>query len=158
MRYERRESCRCRGRRVRSSYPAPPRSLQSKRGLPAWKGTIQDAVREQIPEDIAAIQWDDVAVQIFHFCESWGDTEGDLDNIAKPILDALCDSRRVIFNDNQVKEILLRRIEWERRGIQRIESATPVLAERFDRALRRVDPGDFVYIFVTTWFSLERLP
>lgn len=135
-----------------------PRSLQCKRGLGAWRAQVVDAARRQIPDESSSIQWADVAVQILHFCESWGDTDGDLDNIAKPILDALCDSQRVIFNDSQVKEILLRRVEWRRNKIHRIERASPKLTERLDRALRRDDPDDFVYIFVTTEFSLEHLP
>jgi hypothetical protein len=88
----------------------------------------------------------------------WGDTDGDLDNIAKPILDALCESGRVIFNDNQIKEILLRRIEWKRLNIVRIDGATPRLAAQLDRAIQGDGPLEFVYIRVTTQFSLESLP
>lgn len=83
---------------------------------------------------------------------------GDLDNIAKPILDALCESHRVLFNDNQVKELLLRRIEWETRNVKRIDNATVRLAERLDQAVQGRQPGDFVYVSVTTERSLGRLP
>lgn len=136
-----------------------PRSLQgSGRGLSAWRRAIVAAAQHDYSEDALSIQYVDVAVQIFHICPTWGLTEGDLDNIAKPILDALCDSHRIIFNDNQVKEILLRRIEWRRRGISRIERATPRLADWIDRAIRGDGPDEFVYIWVTTEFSLEKLP
>ena len=116
-----------------------------------------EAVTRQIDENHSSIQYVDVAVQVLHFCPEWG-AEGDLDNIAKPILDALCDSHRVLFNDNQVKELLLRRIEWERNRISRVENATPALAARLDGAVRGDGPGEFVYIRVTTELSLERLP
>lgn len=136
-----------------------PRSLQAKRtGLEQWKRHVVQAAQRTIPEDEGSIQWDDVAVQILHFCHEWGDTSGDLDNIAKPILDALCDCGRVLFNDNQVKEILLRRIEWRRLELLTIEGATACLADQLDRAVRGDGPPEFVYIFVTTHLALESLP
>lgn len=136
-----------------------PRSLQgSGTGLRAWRQHIIGTVHREIPVDMGPIEWEDVAVRLFHFCPEWGDNDGDLDNIAKPILDALCESRRVLFNDNQVKEILLRRIEWKRRNILTIDGATPRLAVQLDRAIRGDGPQEFVYIWVTTQFSLESLP
>jgi Holliday junction resolvase RusA-like endonuclease len=137
-----------------------PRSLQAKsrQNLQEWKRYVSDTARRDLSEDEGAIQWADVAVQILHFCPEWGDTEGDLDNIAKPILDALCDSGRVIFNDNQVKEILLRRVEWKRLEIVRIDGATQLLAEKLDRALQGDGPAEFIYIGVTTRLLLESLP
>jgi Holliday junction resolvase RusA-like endonuclease len=136
-----------------------PRSLQgSARGREAWKKVIVDAAQAQTTAETFSIQFVDVAVQILHFCPEWGDTAGDLDNIAKPILDALVDSRRILFNDNQVKEILLRRIEWRRRGLTSIQRATPLLSEWVDKATRGEGPTEFVYVFITTTLELEALP
>lgn len=135
-----------------------PRSLQATtRGRARWKQQIVDTARDQLGDETHSIQFVDVAVAILHFCPEWG-AEGDLDNIAKPILDGLCDSARVLFNDNQVKELLLRRIEWKRRGLDRVENASPLLAGRLDRAVRGDAEADFVYIRVTTELSLEKLP
>ena len=135
-----------------------PRSFQGRGpGVTRWKKAVTEAATTQLGDETYSIQVHDVSVQILHFCPEWG-AEGDLDNIAKPILDALCDSHRVLFNDSQVKELLLRRIEWDRSGIFRLENATRRLAARLDRAVRGEDVGDFVYIGVTTEMSLERLP
>jgi Holliday junction resolvase RusA-like endonuclease len=135
-----------------------PRSLQaSARGLQAWRREIIDTITREAP-DGESIQFVDVAVQILHVCPTWGPTDGDLDNIAKPILDALCGSHRILFNDNQVKELLLRRIEWKRRDITRIDRASPRLAECLDRAIQGEGPEEFVYVWVTSALSLERLP
>ena len=135
-----------------------PRSHQGGRhGVQQWKELVIGAATAQLGDETYSIQEVDVAVQVLQFCPEWG-VDGDLDNIAKPILDALCESHRVLFNNNQVKELLLRRIEWKRRSISLVENATPRLAARLDRAVRGEEVGDFVHIWVTTDLSLERLP
>lgn len=68
-----------------------PRSLQSSRkGRAAWKREVERAAIDQHGDDTISIQWTDVAVMILHLCPSWEGTTptGDLDNLAKPILDA----------------------------------------------------------------------
>jgi hypothetical protein len=75
-----------------------PRSLQGRGpGRNEWKGVVGQAARESIGRD-ARIDYDDVWIRILHFCRAWGDLSGDLDNIAKPIIDALL--LIAIFNDN----------------------------------------------------------
>lgn len=139
--------------------PGIPRSQQtSSSGKAEWKRLVIRHVHEDVDASAEAIQWSDVAVQILHFCPEWNETDGDLDNIAKPILDALCESRRVPFDDNQVKELLLRRIEWRRRNIAAIENASERLKAWVDAARQREGPENFVYIRVTTELNLERLP
>ncbi|MBS2032010.1 MAG: RusA family crossover junction endodeoxyribonuclease [Deltaproteobacteria bacterium] len=136
-----------------------PRSLQAApRGRDAWKKQVIEAAKRDIDSETESIQFVDLSIRIVHLCEDWGDTDGDLDNIAKPILDALCDSRKVLFNDNQVKDIHLRRIEWKKNDIARIERATERLADALDMALSGDGPAEFVYIFVTSEFSPEVLP
>lgn len=135
-----------------------PRSLQATtRGRNQWKTQVVESAQSHYDDDTTSIQFVDVAVAILHFCPEWG-AEGDLDNIAKPILDGLCDSTRVLFDDSQVKELLLRRIQWSRPGLERVENASPLLARRLAQALRGDATGDFVYIRVTTELALEKMP
>ena len=102
------------------------------------------------------IDFVDVWVRIAHYCFDWSDNSGDLDNIAKPILDAMCGI--AIFNDNQVKELLLRRTDLRQHQLTAIVGATPLLATRLDKAIAAPDgdPG-FVYIAVGTRIEHGRL-
>jgi hypothetical protein len=136
-----------------------PRSLQgSGRGITAWKKVVMSAASQQLAHFDLSIQFVDVGVRIVHFTHDWGANDGDLDNIAKPILDALRDSPGAFFNDNQVKELLLRRIEWGSKNISNVENASPTLAQRLEAAVTGAEPRDFVYIAITTALALERLP
>jgi hypothetical protein len=63
-----------------------------------------------------------------------------------------------MFNDNQVKELLLRRIEWKAKNVAFIENATERLSASVERAIRSEGPAEFVYIRVTTELALEKLP
>ena len=132
-----------------------PRSLQGKGpGRADWMKLVTESARRQVP-DGGRLDWIDVSVRLIHFCKSWGDLDGDLDNIAKPIIDAIAGV--AIFNDNQVKEILLRRTETERNSITLIEGATAVLASRLEQLLSRdADPG-FVYISVEAHVDHTRM-
>ena len=51
---------------------------------------VLEAAAGQVTDELS-IQWTDVSATILHFCPEWG-AQGDLDNIAKPILDALIDA------------------------------------------------------------------
>jgi hypothetical protein len=63
--------------------PGTPRSHQgTSKGLRDWRTLIIDAVKNDIGEDAQPIQFADLSIHIFHFCPEWGDTDGDLDNIA----------------------------------------------------------------------------
>ena len=125
-----------------------PRSMQaSSRGREDWKGAVQSAARDAIVE-AERIEFVDVSSRIFHFCFDWGDNSGDLDNIAKPILDAI--SGVIFFNDNQVTELVLGRTDLRRHEIFEIEGASPLLADRIDRAIVSGDGLGFVYVSVDT--------
>ncbi len=111
---------------------------------------------EAATPDGERIEHVDVTIRILHFCFDWGETQGDLDNIAKPIIDAMC--LVTIFNDNQAKEILLRRTDLLRVGITEVLGATPLLAERIGRALAEETPRlGFVYVAVDTVVEHGRL-
>lgn len=126
-----------------------PRSLQgSRRGLTDWMAHVRAAAERAYPEREERLDFVDVSARILHFCFDWGDTDGDLDNIAKPILDALAGI--LFFNDSQIKELVLRRTDLQARALTTIDRATPLLAERIDRALRTSDGSGFVYVAVGT--------
>jgi hypothetical protein len=133
-----------------------PRSLQGSRaGIADWKEVVRAAADVAYPDRDVRIDYVDVSARILHFCFDWGDNAGDLDNIAKPILDAIAGV--VFFNDNQVTEVLLRRTDLERHDLTEIEGASPLLAERIERALQDEDPLGFVYIAVSTEVDHRRL-
>jgi crossover junction endodeoxyribonuclease RusA len=122
-----------------------PRSLQgSSRGIDAWKEIVKEIARKATNDGETRVDFVDVSVRIFHYCFDWGYNDGDLDNIAKPILDAMCGV--AIFNDNQVRHLTLRRTDLDLHPLTRIEGATPLLADRLERTLSTKD--GFVYIAV----------
>jgi crossover junction endodeoxyribonuclease RusA len=88
--------------------PGTPVSLQAKRrpSLDEWKARVVEASRTVLPESHFATG-DPVAITLFYFPVS--DMQGDLDNIVKPILDAL--ARHVYIDDRQVERILIQKFE-----------------------------------------------
>src|SRR5665213_2023042 len=95
--------------------PGIPVSLQSKNSARrlAWKEKVAEAARSVVDES-DLIMFEDLAVLIVHFCFDWD--EGDLDNIAKPILDGLVGP--VMTDDRQVTQLTLRRTELGREVVQ----------------------------------------
>lgn len=73
-----------------------PVSLQAKRreSLDQWKSRIVDASRTVLPEGHFATD-DPLAITLYYFPDS--QMQGDIDNIVKPILDAL--ERHVYMDD-----------------------------------------------------------
>jgi crossover junction endodeoxyribonuclease RusA len=85
-----------------------PVSLQGKpQSREAWKEKVTAACIDALPQNafLAAVP---VAVSIFHFPD--GEMSGDIDNIIKPILDAL---NAVVYMD----DILVERIVCQRFGV-----------------------------------------
>lgn len=123
-----------------------PRSLQgSSAGIREWQATVREAAVTAISDE-NRLDYADVSARILHFCFEWGGTSGDLDNIAKPILDAIAGV--AFFNDNQITQLLLRRTDLQRHGVTVIEGATPLLAARIGRAIETMGGGGFVYVAV----------
>jgi hypothetical protein len=85
-----------------------PVSLQAKRrqSLREWKRRVVDAVRPILPEGyfLSSIP---LAITLFYFPDT--SIQGDIDNIVKPILDALC--RVVYMNDRQLHRVLIQKFE-----------------------------------------------
>ena len=132
-----------------------PRSLQSSRdGLRQWVEVVRDAARVATSED-DRFEFIDVGVFILHVCFDWDNTSGDLDNIAKPILDGL---KHVSFcDDHQVKELLLRRTDIVGTKVTAITGATPLLAGRVEQALQDEGKSGFVYVLIHSDVDHARL-
>jgi len=102
--------------------PGTPPSHQSARRvvLDAWKQTLRQASLSVLPEGHFATDAP-VAVTVYHFTDGPG--RGDLDNIVKPILDALC--QHIYLDDSQVARLVIQRFDPDDRI--RFAAPTPVL-------------------------------
>ncbi len=82
-------------------------SLQASRATKtAWKKTVKAAGAVVIPGGSWALT-DRVAVTIYYFPE--GEMTGDVDNIVKPILDAM--ARFIYVDDQQVERVVVQKFE-----------------------------------------------
>ena len=87
-----------------------PVSLQAKRreSLDRWKARIIDASRSILPDGHFATK-NPVAATLFYFPEA--EMAGDIDNIVKPLLDAL--GEYIYVDDRQVHRVLVQKFEPE---------------------------------------------
>ena len=85
-----------------------PVSLQAKRAksLKEWKERVRSASSSVIPSPHFASN-ERMAVTLYYFPRE--PMQGDLDNIVKPVLDAL--SRHIYLDDGQVERIVVQRFE-----------------------------------------------
>jgi hypothetical protein len=83
-------------------------SLQAKRreSLDEWKERIKAASRTVLPEGHFATD-DPLAITLYYFPAS--EMQGDIDNIIKPILDAL--GRHIYLDDRQVQRVVIQKFE-----------------------------------------------
>lgn len=72
----------------------------------AWKATIRAAGRDALPEGYW-VTYDPVAIKLFYFPAE--PMAGDIDNILKPILDAL--TACIYSDDHQVERLLVQRFD-----------------------------------------------
>jgi crossover junction endodeoxyribonuclease RusA len=87
-----------------------PVSGQSKsRGREAWKAKISNECRLQLPES-AFLAQGPISILIYHFPD--GEMMGDIDNIIKPILDALV--AVVYIDDRLVERVTAQKFETSR--------------------------------------------
>jgi crossover junction endodeoxyribonuclease RusA len=123
---------------------AVPLSLKaSSTSRDAWKEQIRMAVNEILDPSGWATK-SPVSVTIFYFPD--GPMNGDIDNIVKPILDALMP--RIYVNDAQVERVWVQKFESEKSF--RIDNPTVKLAAAID-AERPI-----VYIRVDNEISSDR--
>jgi crossover junction endodeoxyribonuclease RusA len=85
-----------------------PISLQTKRAgsRTAWKHQVRQASYSALPEGHFASEAS-ITVTLFYFPVD--EMEGDIDNIVKPILDALC--RHIYLDDRQVQRVWVQKFE-----------------------------------------------
>src|ERR1700681_3504623 len=91
-----------------------PVSLAAKRAASkqAWKAQVAEEARAALQSGFWATS-EPIAVTIFYFPST--PMEGDIDNIVKPILDAL--STLVYLDDRQVERILVQKFDPERPAV-----------------------------------------
>ena len=75
----------------------------------AWRQRVRDAAREELPADYFALDFP-VAVTIYFFPQS--EMQADIDNCAKPILDAM--TKCIYLDDKQVDRLVVQKFEPER--------------------------------------------
>jgi crossover junction endodeoxyribonuclease RusA len=84
-----------------------PVSLQgSPRGKEAWKDLVRNSSRPVLPEAHQMTE-QRLAVTLLYF--PVGEMEGDIDNIVKPVLDAL--NKHIYFDDHQVNRVWVEKFE-----------------------------------------------
>ncbi len=119
--------------------PGTPVSLQAKRPQSriAWKDRIKLASRSSLPEGHYSTDAP-VSVTLFYFPDA--EMEGDIDNIVKPILDALCG--HVYIDDRQVERVWVQKFEPDKIFQFRAPSATLSAAIQGDKPLLYVRLSD----------------
>ena len=114
-----------------------PVSLQaSARSRTNWKRTVETAASKSFSFDTWLVE-DPLAVTIFHFHRD--ERPADLDNIVKPILDAMV--RVVYVDDEQVERLVVQRFDSVARD--GIIDPSPTLIGAMDAS------ADAVYILIT---------
>ena len=88
--------------------PGTPVSLQAKRAdsRAAWKERVRQASTSSLPEGHFCTEIP-VSVTLFYFPAA--EMEGDIDNIVKPVLDALC--RHIYVDDRQLERVWVQKFE-----------------------------------------------
>jgi crossover junction endodeoxyribonuclease RusA len=92
------------------SIAGPPISLQgSSKSKERWKATIKEGARERVREtdELGFLDRRPLAVTIYYFPAA--PMEGDVDNIVKPIMDALISV--AYMNDNDVERVAVQKFE-----------------------------------------------
>ncbi|KAF2989407.1 RusA family crossover junction endodeoxyribonuclease [Methylocystis sp. MJC1] len=108
-----------------------PVSLQTKRAASKrdWQDRVRAASRIALPPDYFASD-DRIAVTLYYFPDSAMD--GDIDNIVKPILDAL--TQQVYLDDGQVERVVVQKFEPD--GVFRFAAPSSML----EKALTQTKP------------------
>lgn len=98
---------------------------KNRKAIEAWKERVKNASIPMLP--IGHFCTESVmSVTLFYFSAT--EMKGDLDNIIKPIIDALC--RHVYMDDKQVERILVQRFEPNK--VFRFNAPSAVLANAIE--------------------------
>lgn len=125
---------------------ATPRSLQAKNSSKEkWKATVADAARQRAEETSEFVWLEEdasLAVTIFYF--PIAPMEGDVDNIVKPILDAMIG--QAYLDDRSIERVVSQKFEpgkgWS------FGTPTSQLAAALDAVSESGEPQPVVYIRV----------
>ncbi len=119
--------------------PGTPVSQQAKRADSriAWKDRVKRASRSSLPEGHYSTDAP-VSVTLFYFPAA--EMQGDIDNIVKPILDALC--QHVYVDDRQVERVWVQKFEPDKIFRFGAPSATLSSAIQGDKPLLYVRLSD----------------
>jgi hypothetical protein len=119
-----------------------PVSAQAKRreSIDQWQARIKDASQVALPEGHFATRGP-IAIRLFYFPAAA--MTGDIDNIVKPILDAL--RRYIYLDDRQIERLVVQKFEPERVFQFRVPSAILSEALDADRPLLYVRLSDDPY-------------
>lgn len=109
-----------------------------------WKQNVRQASLSALPEGHFTTEAA-IAVTLFYF--PLGDMQGDLDNIVKPVLDALC--RHIYLDDSQVERIWV-----ERFGMRSVRRP----AGTGESILSRVTDSDRPVMYVRLSVDLQQEP
>jgi crossover junction endodeoxyribonuclease RusA len=103
-------------------------SQQAKRraSIDQWKARIIEASRDILPEGHFATEVP-LAATLFYFPAA--EMQGDVDNIVKPILDAL--TKHIYMNDRQIQRILVQK--FEPGNVFEFALPSPVLGDALSR-------------------------
>ena len=106
-----------------------PVSLSAKRrgSVDQWKARIIDATRPTLPEGHLATE-KPIAATLFYFPAA--EMAGDIDNIVKPVLDAL--GKHIYLDDRQVHRVLVQK--FEPGNVFVFAAPSPTLLDALDRA------------------------
>jgi hypothetical protein len=119
----------------------------SSKGRKAWQKAVSDAAAAawgHYPLDVAPLK------AAILYCSD-GASDLDVDNIAKPILDAL--NGLIYEDDRQVRQILIR--IWENMAFARMQGPSTILL----RALKVIHKyHDFVYVRISDELDLSEMP
>ena len=102
----------------------------------AWQDKVREAAHDKLPEDYFALD-SPVTVTIYFFPQ--GEMAADIDNCAKPILDAM--TAKIYIDDKQVDRLVVQKFEPER-PLEIADEPTECLAS----ALAAIDPVVYVKV------------
>lgn len=114
--------------------------------LPPWRAAIRQAAEQRWPVDDAPVE-QEVSVEITHFFVG---APGDVDNIIKPILDAL--NGLVFVDDSRVSDVVSRRRNIA--GLYTVDLASTMLTDALSngrellhiRIISSVQGGDLRFL------------
>ena len=113
---------------MRLTFPIPPtinnrmyRNMRLTKEYRWWKTEAEQSVCNELQRDADLVRY---AVRLFFY---WGDKRRrDIDNFAKPILDAITESQMVWVDDSQIDELHIYRESGREEDVQ-MEPGTAVV-------------------------------